>query len=463
MHNHPERLDAPAPPAAGRTRRTAGRVATCRLPPWQPLPAQFTSTSAGRNWQQIDAFARRLQFRAPPHHWLDWCSGKGHLGRRLAHAGGTPLTCLESRRRAGRGRPAPQRSPGAAGAPPHQDVLAGDAAAQLDAGHTPVALHACGELHVRLLELASRKGCRQLAVAPCCYNRIASEHYRPLSQPARDSALPLSRDDLRLPLAETVTAGARVRRQRDRSMARRLAFDLLQRELRGVDDYLPMPSLAPAWLDKPFAAYCRELAALRDLPEPGERDWAALEAAGWQRLAEVRNLELVRGLFRRPLELWLLLDRALYLEEQGYRVRLGSFCDYHLTPRNILLLAERDERRPGTIACQGLHHGVRAVPTRACLMKRSGAPPPSRLTQERGSHLSPDRMPKRRRRPRGAPSVGDCTLQPQRPYSTPPPSALNRAISPDSWARRLAISCWRAANSWRWASSRVSWLSTPAR
>ena len=43
-----------------------------------------------------------------------------------------------------------------------------------------------------------------------------------------------------------LTAGARVRRQRDQSMARRLAFDLLQRELRGVDDYLPVPSLAPA-------------------------------------------------------------------------------------------------------------------------------------------------------------------------------------------------------------------------
>ncbi|MNT60344.1 hypothetical protein D3C72_1979200 [compost metagenome] len=56
----------------------------------------------------------------------------------------------------------------------------------------------------------------------------------------------------------------------------------------------------------------------------------------------MRNLELVRGLFRRPLEVWLLLDRALYLEEQGYAVRLGTFCDYHLTPRNLLLLAERD-------------------------------------------------------------------------------------------------------------------------
>ena len=341
-HNHPERLDAPAP-FPQLAARAAQLAALGELPAAapQPLPAQFSVDVPGRKWQQIDAFARRLQFRATPRHWLDWCAGKGHLGRRLAHAG-TPLTCLEydaalvadGQRLSERLMlPARHRI---------QDVLAGDAAAQLDAGHTPVALHACGELHVRLLELASRKGCRQLAVAPCCYNRIASEHYRPLSQPARDSALPLSRDDLRLPLAETVTAGARVRRQRDRSMARRLAFDLLQRELRGVDDYLPMPSLAPAWLDKPFAAYCRELAALRDLPEPGERDWAALEAAGWQRLAEVRNLELLRGLFRRPLELWLLLDRAQYLEEQGYRVRLGAFCAYRLTPRNILLLAERD-------------------------------------------------------------------------------------------------------------------------
>ncbi len=56
----------------------------------------------------------------------------------------------------------------------------------------------------------------------------------------------------------------------------------------------------------------------------------------------MRNLELVRGLFRRPLELWLLLDRALFLEEQGYQVRLGTFCAHELTPRNLLLLAERD-------------------------------------------------------------------------------------------------------------------------
>ena len=341
-HNHPEQLDAPAPfpQLAARAARLAALGELPAAPP-QLLPAQFSVDVPGRKWQQIDAFARRLQFRTPARHWLDWCSGKGHLGRRLAHAG-TPLTCLEhdaalvadGQRLSDRLQLDARHL--------EQDVLADDASARLQAGHTPVALHACGELHVRLLERASAQGCRQLAVAPCCYNRISSEFYRPLSQPAQASALILSRDDLRLPLAETVTAGARVRRQRDRSMARRLAFDLLQRELRGIDDYLPVPSLPPAWLDKPFAAWCRELAGLKGLTAPGERDWTALEAAGWQRLAEVRNLELLRSLFRRPLELWLLLDRALYLQEQGYRVRLGSFCDYHLTPRNILLLAERD-------------------------------------------------------------------------------------------------------------------------
>jgi hypothetical protein len=125
-------------------------------------------------------------------------------------------------------------------------------------------------------------------------------------------------------------------------MARRLAFDLLQRQVRGVDEYLPTPSLPSAWLEKPFADYCRDLAVLKELSTIGAPDWPALEAAGCQRLAEVRNLELLRGLFRRPLELWLNLDRALFLVEQGYVVRLGSFCETALTPRNLLLLAERE-------------------------------------------------------------------------------------------------------------------------
>lgn len=303
-------------------------------------PDRFSVEVPGRKLEQIQAFASHLSFVRQPRHWVDWCSGKGHLGRWLTQAQ-QHLTCLEYDPTLVESGNQLSHRLGINAEHLQQDVLAADCDRHLNPTRTPVALHACGDLHIRLLQLASSRGCTQLAIAPCCYNRIASTHYQPLSAAAQASPLLLSRDDLALPLCETVTAGARVRRLRDRSMAWRLAFDLLQRQLRDIDQYLPTPSLPGHWLDKPFPQFCEDLANLRGLPSPGFQEWQDLEARGWQRLAEVRNLELLRNLFRRPLELWLLLDRALYLMEQGYSAKLGSFCDYRLSPRNLLLLAER--------------------------------------------------------------------------------------------------------------------------
>lgn len=341
-HNHPANLaDAPEP-FASLAALSAELSAVGELPghALEAAGHRLSVDVPGRKWQQIEAFGSRLSFASQPTHWLDWCSGKGHLGRRLLSTG-QQLTCVEyDPALVASGQALSQRHQLNA-QHVEQDVLAADASAVLNARHTPVALHACGDLHVRLMQLASAAGCRQMAIAPCCYNRINRTEYQALSLAGSRSLLRLSLEDLALPMSETVTAGARVRRQRDTSMARRLAFDLLQRQLSGIDQYLPTPSLPSAWLEKPFADYCRDLAALKELSTIGSQDWPAVEAAGWQRLAEVRNLELLRGLFRRPLELWLNLDRALFLAEQGYVVRLGTFCDAPLTPRNLLLLAER--------------------------------------------------------------------------------------------------------------------------
>ena len=337
-HNQPHDLLAPAPfPQFASQALQLSTVDKLPTQPLQPAAHRLNVDVPGRKWQQIEAFGAALQFAQTPRHWLDWCAGKGHLGRRLLHTG-QQLTCLEYDPALIASGQALSEHHGLPVTHRLQDVMADVA---ISAEHTPVALHACGDLHVRLLQVASAAGCKQLALAPCCYNRIQGNTYQPLSDAGRASTLLLSVEDLGLPLSETVTAGKRVRLQRDTSMARRLGFDQLQRLLRGCDEYLPTPSLPTHWLDKPFADYCRELARLKGL-STGEQDWAALEAHGWQRLAEVRNLELVRGLFRRPLELWLVLDRALFLSERGYRVEVGSFCDPALTPRNLMVLAERD-------------------------------------------------------------------------------------------------------------------------
>lgn len=345
LHNQPWQLQAAEPFAT----LAAQALQFSQLPDWSgdtpaELPELLSRHIPGRKWQQITRFAAGslTRWQQPTRHWLDWCAGKGHLGRLLAWQTGQPLLCLEHDPQLNRAGSELSQRLGVTAEHCDADVLQPASWALLQPQHSVVALHACGELHLALLRQAAAQGCRQLALSPCCYNRISGPHYQPLSQAASHASLQLDTEDLRLPLQETVTAGQRVRRLRDTSMAWRLAFDLWQRVARGSDSYLPTPSRPESALTQGFAAFCLDLAAHHQLQLPAPANWQELEQRGWQRLQQVRGLELLRALFRRPLEIWLLLDRALFLQEQGYRVQLGTFCPSQLTPRNLLLLAERD-------------------------------------------------------------------------------------------------------------------------
>jgi hypothetical protein len=37
----------------------------------------------------------------------------------------------------------------------------------------------------------------------------------------------------------------------------------------------------------------------------------------------------------------LVLDRALFLQENGYCVEVGEFCEQRLTPRNLVIFGAR--------------------------------------------------------------------------------------------------------------------------
>ncbi len=306
----------------------------------QARPLRMGSGVPGRKWQQINAFAAALPDTWQQGRWLDWCAGKGYLGRYLAWPDGC-LCCIEHDPQLVQDGQALSAQWQIRAQHVECDALSASADAHLANTDTWVALHACGDLHTHLLRQAVRHPVRRLAIAPCCYNRTALDNYQPLSQAGLASQWSLSRDELGLPLQATVTAGAGEVRRRDRLMAWRLGFDRLQRQWRGIDAYLPVPSQAGRWVHGDFADWCLAAARGRGIDPHPVDNWMQAEQAGWQRLAEVRNLELVQGLFRRPLELWLLLDMALYLQEQGFTVRLGEFCQTRLTPRNLLLLAER--------------------------------------------------------------------------------------------------------------------------
>lgn len=312
----------------------------CALPPLAPreLPPRAAHADRfipGRKLAQIDAFAAHGPAVTAP--LLEWCAGKGHLGRRLALVDRVPVNLLEIDPALCR---AAQRLADASGV--EQTVICADA---LDAaarrhvrGRSVVALHACGELHRTLVRHAAHDQAHGYRIAPCCYHLGATGAYRPVS---REAALSLDERTLRLAVTETVTAPRKVRTRLARDQAWKLGFLALRNEIEGNPQrsFKPVPT---AWLALDFAGYCRALARREGVKLPAAVDWDRWQAIGERRRAEVRRLELVRHAFRRALEVWLVMDLARGLEDAGFAVHAGPFCARTLTPRNLLLIANRE-------------------------------------------------------------------------------------------------------------------------
>jgi hypothetical protein len=304
-------------------------VLDARLPPGS---AHHIRHVPGRKQGQIEAFAGSVGEVAAP--LLEWCSGKGHLGRLLGGHWRKPVLSLEWDAELCSAGEHLAAKAGVAQTFLRADVLDEDAEWHLDGRHA-VALHACGDLHMALLRGAVARSVPAIDLAPCCYYRIAGTDYVPLNP---DAGLSLSRNELHLAVTETATAGARERRQHDRAMAWKLAFlELCADE--GIPRGRTFKSIPASWYALGFDAWVERLATREGIALPKRVDWPAAEAKGWSRRREVMRRELARMVFRRPLEVWLALDRALFLARRGYRVRLAEFCGRAVTPRNLLISA----------------------------------------------------------------------------------------------------------------------------
>lgn len=301
---------------------------------------RWSNGIGGRKWAQIKDFAANLSStNIGTTSVLEWCAGKGHLGRLLAQQGALEVTSLEwSPELCAQGEALASQLQ-----LPHHfvcaDALKPEAAALFQPHQMAISLHACGELHLRFLRHAATVKTQQLAVSPCCYHLINGETYQPLSAAGRQLDLALDRHSLRLPLQQQVTGGERVRRLRHIELTWRLAFDEFQQWLTDDKSYLPLPSFPKALLSGGFSDFVRWACEKKTLIPP-----LPIDSAHWLALAEkrrllVKRIELVRHRYRYLLELWLLLDKALFLEEQGYRVQLGLFTAKHNTPRRYLLQA----------------------------------------------------------------------------------------------------------------------------
>ena len=322
--------------------------APARFDPTTRVPAspRWRWRIPGRKWRQIQAFlgvAADDLARGPV---IEWCAGKGHLGRVTSLLVGRPVVSIErSGELAAEGRRLARRA-GADTDHRCHDVLQPSDRARLPGtpDHVGMALHACGDLHAALIEWGIERDLAGVVVVPCCYHRTGPV-YRPLSTTGATCDPGLDQHDLRLVGWEEIVAPARERRMRRREQTYRAGVDALRRSLHGDDRYRPVEPVPRAWLRGSFEEFARRVLEREGEAVPRRIDGRHWLREGVRHVRRSRALATVRLPFRRLIERWIVLDRARRLEEAGYEVRWGRFCAPEITPRNLMIRARRGSSR----------------------------------------------------------------------------------------------------------------------
>jgi len=300
-------------------------------------PFWISNGIKGRKFTQLQDFVGALPANDQP--ILEWCAGKGHLGRMLAFNGAPSVHSIELQSHlCEQGQKSAQQQ-GLAMQFSQADVLTDNTQDFFNPQTHAVALHACGALHQTFMHQASAAKVTQISFSPCCYHLFTENNYQAMSEQAKRSALNLTHRDLKLALQETVTAPSRVGKVRKTEVEWRLGFDALRKSLTGESAYVSVPSVNKAIFSDSFESFCKWAADKKAFKLPKDIDYNKFLLIGQARKKITERVELVRHVFRRAIEVWLVLDRALYLQQQGYNVSVSTFCEKQLTPRNILILA----------------------------------------------------------------------------------------------------------------------------
>ncbi|MCQ8879238.1 SAM-dependent methyltransferase [Pseudoalteromonas shioyasakiensis] len=300
-------------------------------------PFWLSNGIKGRKFEQLQDFVAALGEQTKP--VLEWCAGKGHLGRMLAFNQAPSVHSIELQQHlCDQGQHSAQQQ-GLAMRFSQADVLKDDVSNHFTQQQHAVALHACGALHQSFMQQACNAQTKQISLSPCCYHLFTDDVYIAMSERAKRSELKLRHRDLKLALQETVTAPSRVAKVRKTEVEWRLGFDAMRKAITGSTSYVSVPSVNKAVFSDSFKAFCAWAAEKKSLELPQDIDYEYFLQKGKIRKKVTERIELVRHVFRRAIEVWLVLDRALYLQQQGYQVTVKTFCEKQLTPRNILIQA----------------------------------------------------------------------------------------------------------------------------
>lgn len=347
------RSESAAPTPRGLSERPgvfAGSCSACRASAACPRSRRRTvrrhARDAGRvlaSGRRIAAFGRLVSAIASrAARVVDVGSGHGHLTRNLAERVGLPVVGLE---RDGALAGAARRRSSEASPPPTftiTDVL--QDGLTLSDGDCVVGLHACGELGDAMVTTVASSPGATLALVGCCLQKRRQLSRRPLCAipGLEDANALLDLPRTLLGLSNLVPGDEGVEASRTDNLLgreRRLALHRLLSSERPLRFGGEIEGLNRRAAQRDLSVLVARAFAIRGHRPPPRA--AIDDAAAWAREehARSRRLSVPRALLARALEVYVLYDRAAYLEERGFEVAVGPLFPASVSPRNLALVA----------------------------------------------------------------------------------------------------------------------------
>lgn len=206
-----------------------------------------------------------------------------------------------------------------------------------------IGLHTCGPLALSQMKKSLKSSL--IVNFGCCYDKMDLSKDLNRSVLARELGLTWSKPSLFLATrgrkGMTVEEFALLKRVNDY----RFAIDLFFREKYPELGFVIAGDAPKALYAEDFSVYAltrfEKLGMARK--HTAEELLAFYERPGIQE--EIRALfaaHMIQNVFARPLELAILIDRALWLEEQGFAVKALEVFDRDASPRNIAIIARQN-------------------------------------------------------------------------------------------------------------------------
>jgi hypothetical protein len=286
-------------------------------------------------------------------HGVDLGGGVGHLSRIMAHYEKIPFTSLDTNEQfQALGKERLKKYPLPEGAAPVNFVHHTLGSEQdktflqplLAPGTFSVGLHTCGPLsldHFRNFKSSESKAMLNFG---CCYLKMNPAEHTNLSDHSKSNPLQLNKYALTLATRGHTEISWNDFQFKLRVKRFRYTLHFILQEHYGLHDFISVGESTTTVYKGSFADYAQ--LKLQGLSLESKLSKEQLQSYYDDQQVEKKFkrallANLIRWQLGRALEVYLLLDRGIYMAEQGFKVTLEEFFDEKLSPRNIGLYFER--------------------------------------------------------------------------------------------------------------------------